>query len=140
MAGSFSEGAWIVDASVAVKWFLPAEREPDADLARAAVGRLAVRTTALGVHEVGNALTVRSGWDAETILKALGLLLEICGEPLELVPADHAAVAELALAHGLTFYDASYVAIARRLGRRVLSADTDLLEPGLATGLREALA
>jgi predicted nucleic acid-binding protein len=140
MAGSFGGDAWIVDASVAVKWFLPIEREQDGELARAAVGRLTMRTTALGVHEVGNALTVRSGWDADTIAKALGLLQEICGDPLELLPIDHGVAAELALSHGLTFYDASYAAIARRLGRRVLSADADLLEPGLATGLREALA
>lgn len=140
MARSLSRDAWIVDASVAAKWFLPAEREQDAELARAAVGRLEMRTTTLGVHELGNVLTTRSGWDAEAIAKALGLLLEICGDPLELLPADHAAAADLALANGLTFYDASYAAIAQRLGRRVLSADTDLLEPGLATGLREALA
>ncbi len=140
MARSISTEAWIVDASVAVKWFLPVEREQDGELARAAVGHLTMRTTALGVHEVGNVLIVRSGWDAGTIAKALGLLLEICGDPLELLPADHAVATELALTHGLTFYDASYAAIARRLGRRVLSADTDLLKPGLASGLREALA
>lgn len=140
MAGPPNRDAWIVDASVAAKWFLPVERERDAELARAAVGRLEMRTTALGVHEVGNVLTVCSGWDAGAIAKALELLLEICGDPLELLPTDQAVAAELALAHGLTFYDASYAAIARRLGRRVLSADTDLLKPGLATGLREALA
>lgn len=137
---SVSTDAWIVDASVAVKWFLPTEREQDGSLARAAVGRLTMRTTMLGMHEVGNALTVRSGWDAETISRSLGLLLEICGDPLELLPVDHAGTAELALAHGLSFYDASYAAIAQRLGRRVLSADADLLRPGLAVGLREALA
>lgn len=140
MAESFGRDAWIVDASVAAKWFLPAERERDVELARAAIGRLEMRTTALGLHEVGNVLTVRSGWGAEAIARALDLLREICGDPLELFPADQTVTAELALAHGLTFYDASYVAIARRLGRRVLSADADLLKPGLATGLREALA
>lgn len=140
MARSFSRDAWIVDASVAAKWFLPVEREQDAELARAAVGRLEMRTTTLGVHELGNVLTVRSGWDTDAIAKALGLLLEICGDPLELLPADHVVTAELALVHGLTFYDASYLAIARRLGRRVLSADADLLKPGLANGLREARA
>jgi len=50
-------------------------------------------------------------------------------------PEDHGPVAELALAHDLTFYDASYAAIARRTGRRLLSVDTDLVDPGLATQL-----
>jgi predicted nucleic acid-binding protein len=46
----------------------------------------------------------------------------------------------LVRAHKLTFYDASYVAIANRVGRGVLSADRDLLEPGLAVTLETALA
>jgi len=132
-------GAWLVDASVAVKWFLPVEREPDGELARAAIGRLAMRTTALAFHEVGNVLTIHSGWPAERIASALGLLEEICGDPVELRPEDRALAAELALRHDLTFYDASYAAIARRTDRRLLSADADLTGPGLAVELDTAM-
>jgi len=139
MSSPVAAGAWLVDASVAVKWFLPVEREPDGELARTAIGRLAMRTTALAMHEVGNVLTIHSGWPAERIASALALLEEICGDPIELRPDDHALVAELALAHGLTFYDASYAAIARRTDRRLLSADADLTSPGLAAGLNAAL-
>jgi predicted nucleic acid-binding protein len=131
--------AWVVDASVAAKWFLPVEREPEGQLARDAIGRLAMRTTSLGFFELGNVLTVHSGWTGKKIGAALVLLLEICGDPLELAPQDHGAAAELARAHDLTFYDASYVAIANRVGRRVLSADSDLVNPGLATRLAAAL-
>jgi predicted nucleic acid-binding protein len=133
---SATADAWLVDASVAAKWFLPVEREPDGELARRAIGRLAMRTTALAMHEVGNVLTIHSGWPADRIASALGLLAEICGDPFELLPEDHGATAELALAHDLTFYDASYAAIARRTGRRLLSADSDLLDARLAQGLR----
>jgi predicted nucleic acid-binding protein len=130
---------WIVDASVALKWFLPVEREPDGTLARSVIGRLAMRTTALAVHEVGNILTRNSGWPANRIAAALDLLLEICGDPLPLLPDDHHTTAQLALIHNLTFYDASYAAIAMRAGRMLISADADLLTPGLAVTLREAL-
>jgi predicted nucleic acid-binding protein len=134
-------GAWVVDASVAAKWFLPVEREPEGDLARDAIGRLPMRTTTLAFYEVGNILSTYSGgWDSDRIGKALDLLLEICGDPLDLAPGDWRVAAELALAHGLSFYDASYVAIARRLGRGVLSADRDLVDPGLAATLEAALA
>jgi predicted nucleic acid-binding protein len=136
---SATAGAWLVDASVAVKWFLPVEREPDGELARAAIGRLAMRTTALAVHEVGNVLTIHSGWPAERIATALDLLREICGDPLELLPEDHQPAAELALTHDFTFYDASYAAIARRVDRSLLSADGDLIKPGLAVSLDAAL-
>ena len=130
---------WLVDASVAAKWFLPLEREPDGELAREAIGRLAMRTTALAVHEVGNVLAIHSGWPADRVATALDLLVEICGDPVELRPEDHRPAADLALSHHLTFYDASYAAIARRLDRRLLSADSDLLDARLAASLATAL-
>lgn len=132
--------AWLVDASVALKWFLPVEREPDGALARAAVGHLAMRTTALAIHEVGNILTRNSGWPVERIASALDLLLEICGDPIDLLAEDFAPTAQLALAHDLTFYDASYAAIAKRTRRTLLSADGDLLTPRLALPLQDAIA
>ena len=134
------EQAWIVDASVALKWFLPVDREADGELARTAIGRLAMRTTALAVHEVGNILTRHSGWTAERIAAALNLLLEICGDPIELLADDFQTTARLALAHGLTFNDASYAAIAKRTKRRLLSADGGLLTPQLAVPLQDVLA
>jgi predicted nucleic acid-binding protein len=133
-------GAWVVDASVAAKWFRPVEREPEGSLAREAIGHLPMRITTLTFYEVGNLLARHAGRDAETVGASLDLLLELCGEPLPLLPEDHLATAELAAAHSLTFYDASYVAIARRIGRGLLSADRDLLAPGLAVTLETALA
>lgn len=133
------DDAWVVDASVAVKWFLPVDREPEGELARRAVGQLAMRTTTLAFYEVGNVLARNSSWDGERVARALTLLREICGEPLDLTPADHRASGDLASSHGITFYDASYAAIARRLGREVLSADGDLIGPGLAASLKTAL-
>ena len=131
--------AWIVDASVAAKWFLPVAREPEGGLARDAIGRLAMRTTTLAVYEVGNVLKAYSGWEGDRVGAALNLLLELCGDPLDLLPEDFQVAAGLALEHDLSFYDASYVAIANRMGRRVLSADSDLLDPGLAANLETAL-
>lgn len=136
---STTGAAWLVDASVAVKWFLPVEREPGGELARRAIGRLAMRTTTLAVYEVGNVLTIHSGWPAAKVGAALDLLIEICGDPLDLQPVDRHLAADLALAHDLTYYDASYAAIARRVDRHLLSADADLLAPGLAINLSSAL-
>jgi predicted nucleic acid-binding protein len=131
--------AWVVDASVVAKWFRPLEDEPEGRLAREAIGVLAMRVTTLTLYELGNLLTRRSGRDAEGVRVALSLVQEICGEPLPLLPQDHGGAVELALDHRLTFYDASYVAIANRVGRRVLSADRDLVAPGLAVTVETAL-
>jgi predicted nucleic acid-binding protein len=132
--------AWIVDASVVLKWFLPVEREPDGELARAMIGRLSMRTTTLAAYEVGNILTRHSGWTAADVAAALGLIRRTCGEPIELTADDELRAATLALEYDLTFYDASYVAVAERTRRRLLSADGDLLGPGLAVALRGASA
>lgn len=57
---SIAIDGWLVDASIALKWFLPLDREPDGDLARMAIGSLAMRTTSLAFYEVGNILTRHS--------------------------------------------------------------------------------
>jgi predicted nucleic acid-binding protein len=129
--------AWVVDSSIALKWFLPVEQEPDGELARSFVGVLAMRTTTLAVYEVGNILIRQGGWGPQQVMTALALLSEICGDLVELTPEDQQVTAHLAQVHDLTFYDASYAAIAQRLGRGLLSAVTDLLDAGLATGLRD---
>lgn len=98
-----------------------------------------MRTTTLAVFEVGNVLKSHSTWDADRIGAALDLLRELCGDPVDLLPEDFRVAAALALEHNLSFYDASYVAVAQRLGRRVLSADRDLLDPGLAENLESVL-
>jgi predicted nucleic acid-binding protein len=131
---------WLVDASIALKWFLPVDREPDGDLARTAIGSLAMRTTSLAFYEVGNILIRHSTLEPVQIGAALSLLEDICGDPIELTAADRHAAAALARGHKLTFCDASYAAIANRTGRRLLSADGDLIKPKLATTLQEALA
>jgi predicted nucleic acid-binding protein len=99
-----------------------------------------MRTTTLAVYEVGNVLRAHSGWEGTRIGVALDLLLELCGDPLDLLPEDFQVAAGLALEYDLSFYDASYVAIANRMGRRVLSADSDLLDPGLAENLESVLS
>jgi predicted nucleic acid-binding protein len=126
-----------VDASIALKWFLPVEREPDGELARALIGRCALRTSTLAAYEVGNILLRQGGWDADRIATALRLLSEICGDPVDLTAEDRDVAARLAHEHGLTYYDASYAAIAQRLRRGLISADSHLLDPKLATALRD---
>ncbi len=128
----------IVDASVAVKWFLPAAREPEAELARGIMGKFPLRTTTLAYYEVGNALTKKGRLTPEMVRECLETITATCGTPVDMTAADHEKAASIADQHSVTFYDASYVAIARRFGRRVVSADRDLLEPGLAVDLATA--
>jgi len=135
MSGT-DRGAWIVDASVALKWFMPPEAEPDWELARQIIGNQSLRTTSLAFYEVGNVLGKLATFSPDQVVSSLETIQHICGKPVDLDPADYSVCAEIAHANGITFYDASYVAIAQRMGRKVLSADSDLLGPGLARDLK----
>jgi predicted nucleic acid-binding protein len=134
-----ASAGWIVDASVAVKWFRSREIEPDRAQAEALIARASIRTTNLCLFEVGNALALKTRDSDEQIGLKLSALVRYCGPPIDLLPADYASTSRLVRKHGLTFYDASYVAIAERLGRKVISADRDLLGPGLAVDIGTAL-
>jgi predicted nucleic acid-binding protein len=104
----------VPDASVLLKWVLPHEREPDQARALALrdailAGKLVCRVPALWFYEVGNTLARLDPGRAAAMLSALerfGL-----GE----TQRDPACV-ELALSlvrdYSITFYDASYHALA----------------------------
>lgn len=125
----------LVDASVAIKWLMPVDREADAELARELLGAHDLKTTTLAHYEVASTvLRIHPGRGAAAI-EACALLRAICGEPLGLDASSVTAASELAEKHGLTFYDASYAAIAQGHGLALVSADNDLIEPGLAQTL-----
>lgn len=87
----------------------------------------------LTLYEVANAIGVKQG-DADGASRVNRLLLRCCRDRLVSVDADLVEAAlRLAAEHGLTAYDAAYVAAARRHGMTLVSADVrDLVSRGLA--------
>jgi predicted nucleic acid-binding protein len=65
------------------------------------------------------------------------LALEV--ETYSLSERDYAAALELALAHKITVYDASYVALAQALGVRFATADRRLADRIAALGVAEVV-
>ena len=116
----------------------PGEIEPERELAEILIAEASIRITSLCLYEVGNVLATKTRDSDEQIGRKLEALVHY-GPPLELTVPDFASPATLARRHKLTFYDASYVAIAERLGRKVVSADQDLIGPGLAVDLATAV-
>lgn len=123
----------LLDASVWVLLVDPADRYH-----RDAVALIRDRATSLAaldltLHEIGNAIGVKRR-DAREAANVIRLVLAACGD--RVIPADMELVAsaiELAAEHGLTAYDAAYVAAARRFGWTLVSADiADLVSKGLA--------
>lgn len=124
---------FLVDASV---WVSLAERgsphrEAAACLVRKGGGSLGALD--LTLYEIGNAVGVKQGNVAEAG-RVTRLLLRCCRDRVLGIDAELLDSAlQLAGEHGLTAYDAAYVAAARRQGWTLVSTDiADLVSKGLA--------
>jgi predicted nucleic acid-binding protein len=131
---------FVVDASVALKWYLPEEHAECA--ARLCRRDAALEAPDLLFAEVGNALWKRvcrkelERHQAGEILYALGLA------PIEIFPSRllSPAALEIAWETGLTVYDSLYLATAALTGSPLATADRRLFECARsAPALRERI-
>jgi predicted nucleic acid-binding protein len=118
---------FVVDASVVIKWYVP-----EADLAAAhALRAPGVRLAApdLLFVETANVLwkLVRRGEMPSS--EAIEIIERIAASPFATYSNESLArdALDLAIATGLTAYDASYVALAARLATHCLTADQKLM-------------
>jgi predicted nucleic acid-binding protein len=117
--------AIVLDASVILKWVLDAETEPghaaaNRLLERWQQGELNLLVPSLWLYEVGNILCLKRPADASAALSALWDL------GLSEVPFSRGLIQRtvtLAQSHGLTFYDASYLAVAEEEKVILVTAD-----------------
>jgi predicted nucleic acid-binding protein len=120
----------VIDASVALKWALDDEDavEQAVALRDAAIdGRARLFAPTLWMYELANGLVsaVRRRRLGERVgAQALGHLRAI---GVELVDPDPAETYREAMRHGLSAYDASYVALARALDAPLVTGDRPLL-------------
>jgi predicted nucleic acid-binding protein len=115
--------ALVVDASVAVKWYLPEEHSHRAT--RLLSLELALHAPDLLYPEVGNVLwkRVRRGLlQRDQAISALALLVSV---PIRCEPAGSLAMVSLqiALETGRSVYDSLYLGLARDLGCPLVTAD-----------------
>jgi len=123
----------LLDASVWVLLVDPEDPHHDraVTLIRDEAGSLAALD--LTLHEIANAIGVKRG-DAREAANVISLLLTCCRDRVAVADAELVdAALEIAAEHGLTAYDAAYVAAARRFGWTLVSTDiADLVSKGLA--------
>ncbi len=127
---------WVVDASVIIKWYVP---EGDYEAARAMRdAETALAAPDLLFSETANILwkLVRRG--EMTASRAIEIIEEIAAAPFITIPNQSLAqdALDLAIATGLTAYDASYVALAIRIDKILITADEKLVRK--LTGTRSA--
>ena len=123
------KGEFVVDSSVVTKWFLVETGSDQAIRLRDqfATGRLKLAVPTLLLYEVTNALRfsgVFDGTDLALVARSLSKyrfgIWRPRGRLLELS-------AQLSIRDDMTVYDACYVALARRLGSKVITEDKELL-------------
>jgi predicted nucleic acid-binding protein len=129
---------YVVDASVAVKWYVP--EPPAAEAARVRAGPNPLHTPDFLDTEVANILwkKVRRGdisrADADDALAALAVA------PVAREPAPNLVVAafDLAVQTGRTVYDCLYLALAVQLNGRMVTVNALAVTPWAGYALRLA--
>ena len=125
--------ATVIDASALAAWLLPDEAGEDIEpvLAAGAHAPLLLRV------ELANILLVAERRGRLSPAEGDAILALVARLGLALDPAPPGAeVTRLARAHGLTAYDASYLALALRLGAALVTADRALARAAAAEGVR----
>jgi predicted nucleic acid-binding protein len=118
----------VVDASVAIKWFLPEPHDDHA--ARLRKPETGLDAPDLIFAEVGNALWKRVRRGELTPAVAGRIIAALSRMPIETYPSRQLAGAALQIActTGITAYDALYVATALLTDSRLVTADRRLFE------------
>lgn len=118
-----TSGQYVVDASVAIKWFADEEKS---DIARNLLRNVELETIRIFVpdillYEIGNALGKGKHFGRQDIIDALDVLLDSSVEVRNLDRLLIAQSASFMARYRLTFYDASYAALAHILGIPLIS-------------------
>lgn len=121
--------SFILDASVAAKWFNNEDLTDKAIEVRDAFvrGRIRLLAPTQLAYEVANAIWKNRGLTAEDAKKAIQDLMDI---EIEMIALDQKLAVDamkIARDYSITFYDAAYVALAGRFDADLISADTEIL-------------
>jgi len=132
---------WVVDSSVALALVLPDERSSRAEALLRARRRPSLIAPPLWIYETANALAVavRRHRLPEAALSEAWDLLEALAVEIDarVDPALSRAVQALALATGLSAYDAAYLELAeRRAPARLATLDDQLARAAASRGIR----
>jgi predicted nucleic acid-binding protein len=129
----------VLDASLALQWFL--EDETDRQYSLAVLGSLSEKRAIvplLWFYEVGNGLLMAHRRKRISIDQIDGYLTRLKSLPIELAHDDPAKILELpSFAHrwGLTNYDAAYLSLAKKLEVPLATNDTDLRRAAVSSGV-----
>ncbi len=130
----------VLDTSVVAKWFLDEKNSDKAAEIRSEFlnGSIPIVISDLTLYELGNLLKFKR-FTSDEIESAIGSLfnlgLDIIAPTRDLL----ASTAKIAQTHDLTYYDASFVALAQELKFNLITADEKIWEKTKSLGFVELL-
>lgn len=131
--------AFVLDSSVALAWVLPRQQTARTKTILAQTTDMGALTTTLWPIEVANILLVyerRGQMTTAERINALGLFADLPVTVDDQTAARAWGTAfDLALAHKLTVYDATYLELALRSGLPLATLDADLCRAATSLGV-----
>lgn len=130
----------VLDASLALQWFL--EDESDRKYSLGVLASLAEKRALVPVlwfYEVGNGLLMAYRRKRISLEQIDGFLARLKALPIEAAQQNPSEIFELpalAQTHGLTNYDAAYLAVAIASNAPLATTDTLLRKAAAAAGVR----
>ena len=134
---------FVLDASLALQWFL--EDEADRKYSLSVLTKLAEHRALVPIlwfYEVGNGLLMAHRRKRISLDQIDGFVSRLKALPIEAAPQDPTAVLSLpslAQAHGLTNYDAAYLAVAIASNSPLATNDNVLRRAATAAGVEIVL-
>jgi predicted nucleic acid-binding protein len=131
--------SFVLAASVALKWFL--EDELDRKYSLEILARLSEQRAVVPVlwfYEIGNGLVMACRRKRITVEQADGFLTRLKALPIDGTEEEPTQILDLpvlARTHGLTTYDAAYLALASRLNLRLATTDSGLRRSAAVAGV-----
>jgi predicted nucleic acid-binding protein len=129
---------FVLDASVALQWFLEDEADRKYSLGiLASLSEKRALVPVLWFYEVGNGLLMAYRRKRIVLEQIQGYLARLSALPIDAAqqtPTEILELSALARAHGLTNYDAAYLALALRLDLPLATSDQGLRRAAPAAG------
>lgn len=125
-----SDNLFILDASVAAKWFNNESLTDRAIQVRDAFvqGKIRLLAPVQMLYEVGNSIWKNKALADGDSVEAIRHLIDLEIELIQLDQEEMAAAAmKIAREHSITFYDATYVALADHFDATLVSANDEIL-------------
>jgi predicted nucleic acid-binding protein len=129
----------VIDASLALRWFLDDEKDRDYSLSiLASLSKNRAVVPMLWFYEVGNGLVMAYRRKRVTLDQVQGFLQRVKALPISAAEYTSAEVLEIpavAQLHNLTNYDAAYLALSIRLRLPLATTDAELRRAASAAGV-----